>query len=61
MDFMKLAEGKDLSLYSTNVGVMNELYRLGSVLGSPVVADGVMYFASANGDVYSVRIASGAN
>ena len=56
MDFMKLAEGKDLSLYSTNVGVMNELYRLGSVLGSPVVADGILYFGSANGDVYAIRI-----
>ena len=56
MDFMKLAEGKDLSLYSTNVDVMNQLYRLGSVLGSPVVANGMLYFASADGQVYAIRI-----
>jgi eukaryotic-like serine/threonine-protein kinase len=56
MDFMKLAEGKDLSLYSSTVEVMDELYKLGPVLGSVVVANDLAYFASADGDVYAVRL-----
>jgi outer membrane protein assembly factor BamB len=31
------------------------MYSLGSVLSSPVVADGVVYFGSTDGNLYAVK------
>jgi eukaryotic-like serine/threonine-protein kinase len=33
----------------------NKLLSVGAVLSSPTVADGVVYFGSADGNVYAVR------
>jgi len=34
---------------------LDRMYSLGSVLSSPVVAGGVVYFGSTDGHVYAVR------
>jgi outer membrane protein assembly factor BamB len=34
---------------------LDRMFSLGSVLSSPVVVDGVVYFGSTDGNVYAVR------
>lgn len=56
IDFAYVAPGLDLSLYSTTTEVMNKLYSLGSILSSPVVNNGVLYFGSADGNLYAINL-----
>jgi len=56
MDFMQLMLGKDNSLYSTTVWVMDQFYSLGSIVSSPIVRDAVVYFGSADGNFYAVNL-----
>jgi outer membrane protein assembly factor BamB len=56
IDFNLLAKGEDLSLYSTSVKAMNKLYTLGSIVSSPVINNGLIYFGSADGYLYAVSL-----
>jgi eukaryotic-like serine/threonine-protein kinase len=56
LDFMKLAEGKDASQYAVTVAIMNEFYRLGPIVASPVITNGTAYVGSSDGYVYAIDI-----
>lgn len=56
MDFKELTKGKDMSFYASTVEVMDQFYRLGSILSSPAVGEGVVYFGSADGYLYAVQL-----
>jgi outer membrane protein assembly factor BamB len=52
IDYSKIYSGSTLD--AMIVG-LDRLYSLGSVLSSPVVVDGVVYFGSTDGNVYAVQ------
>jgi outer membrane protein assembly factor BamB len=56
VDFNYLAKGKDVSLYATSVEAMNKLYTLGSIVSSPAINNGVIYFGSADGYLYALNL-----
>lgn len=56
IDFNLLAKGKDLSLYATTVYGMDRLYTLGSIVSSPAINNGVIYFGSADNKVYAINL-----
>jgi outer membrane protein assembly factor BamB len=56
LDFMYAAKGNDLSFYPANKKVMDEFYSLGSIVSSPTVKDGVIYFGSADGYLYALGL-----
>jgi len=55
LDFSYAAKGADLYQYAANVKVMNEFYTLGSIVSSPVISDGLLYFGSADGYFYALE------
>lgn len=56
MDFGKLAEGKDPSLYRSVVEVMDLLYKLGPIVSSPTISDNKLFFGSSDGKLYAVGL-----
>jgi outer membrane protein assembly factor BamB len=56
LDYSYLSKGQDNVIYQTSVNVMNELYKLGPIVSSPVVSEGVVYFGSADGCLYAVGL-----
>jgi len=56
LNFAHAAGGADNSLYQTGIDVMNKLYTLGSVVSSPVIDNGVIYFGSADGSLYAINL-----
>jgi hypothetical protein len=48
--------GKDGMDYANNVWGINQIYSTGSIVSSPVVADGMVYFGSADGSLYALRL-----
>jgi outer membrane protein assembly factor BamB len=56
LDFAYAASKKDLSLYTTSVEVMNEFYKLGPIVSSPVISGNTIYFGSADSCLYAVRL-----
>ena len=56
IDFNLLAKGEDLTLYATSVNAMNKLYTLGSIVSSPAINNGVIYFGSADGCLYALNL-----
>lgn len=50
------AAGKDFSLYQSNVDVMNEIYKTGPIVSSPAISNGVIFFGSADGYLYAVKL-----
>jgi len=56
IDFGYLVKGMDLYLYSTTVAGMDKLYTLGPILSSPVIAEGTIYFGSADGNLYALKL-----
>jgi outer membrane protein assembly factor BamB len=54
LDFQFLFKNKDQSLYSSTTEVMNEFDKLGPIVSSPVVENGIIYFGSADGNLYSI-------
>lgn len=56
LDFSYKADKADLSLYSTNVKVMNQFYTLGSIVSSPAISDNTVFFGSADGFLYALSI-----
>ncbi len=55
LDFAFTAGTQDLSLYETNVDVMNEFYNLGSIVSSPAVSGDRVFFGSADGYLYALE------
>jgi outer membrane protein assembly factor BamB len=56
IDFAHAANGLDLSLYSSTVTGMKELYLLGPVLSSPYIYQGIIYFGTADGYFYALKL-----
>ena len=56
LDFAYMTKGLDLAYYTTTVVGMHKLYKLGPILSKPVIGDGVIYFGSADGGLYAVRL-----
>jgi eukaryotic-like serine/threonine-protein kinase len=56
LNFEYAAKGADLTSYVANKKVMDDFYRLGSIVSSPVVKDGVLYFGSADGYLYALHL-----
>ena len=56
IDFNLLAKGKDIAEYNTNVYGMDQLYKLGSIVSSPAISNGIIYFGSADNYVYAVNL-----
>jgi outer membrane protein assembly factor BamB len=56
LDYNYLLKGKDNALYLTSVETMNELYKLGSIVSSPAIDKGAVYFGSADGCLYAVEL-----
>lgn len=52
----QFTKNKDMSLYQSHVELMNQMYKLGPILSSPVVKDGVIYFGSTDGNLYAVNL-----
>jgi hypothetical protein len=48
--------GKDGMDYANNVWGINQIYATGSIVSSPVVQDGLVYFGSADGSMYALRL-----
>jgi len=60
LDFAYMTKGLDLAYYTTTVVGMHKLYKLGSILSKPVIGNGVIYFGSADGGLYAVRLTADA-
>lgn len=56
LDFMYTAGTDTTPLYTNAVKVMNKFYTLGPIVSSPAIADGVIYFGSADGRLYAVEL-----
>jgi outer membrane protein assembly factor BamB len=56
LDFAFIAGDKDPASYATGVYVMNQLYKLGPIVSSPVPSGNTLYFGSADSCVYAVRL-----
>ncbi len=49
-----LCPGMDLYQYSTNIYGIERLLKLGSILSSPIIDEGILYFGSADSCVYAL-------
>ncbi len=56
LDFGYLSKGLNDSLYTTTVTVMNKFYTLGPIVSSPAINQDTIYFGSADGCLYAVRL-----
>ncbi|HEY3405530.1 MAG TPA: PQQ-binding-like beta-propeller repeat protein [Ohtaekwangia sp.] len=56
LDFQYAGTGKDLSLYQSTVDVMKRFYSLGPIVSSPAVERSTIFFGSADGFLYAVRL-----
>ncbi|MFI5192584.1 MAG: PQQ-binding-like beta-propeller repeat protein [Chitinophagales bacterium] len=56
LDFGYAAKGADLYQYAENKKVMDAFYTLGSIVSSPAIQDGVLYFGSADGYFYALEV-----
>ncbi|MCW3117872.1 MAG: afsK [Chitinophagaceae bacterium] len=56
LNFMYTAKDADLSLYPANKKVMDEFYKLGPIVSSPAIKNGVLYFGSADGCFYALNL-----
>ena len=56
LDFLFAAKGEDLSFYDVNKKVMDDFYKLGSIVSSPLVKDGMLFFGSADGYLYALKL-----
>jgi outer membrane protein assembly factor BamB len=56
LDYSYLTKDKDNALYSTSVNTMDRFYTLGSIVSSPAISNGVIYFGSADGYLYALRL-----
>jgi outer membrane protein assembly factor BamB len=61
LNFIFAAKDNDLSFYASNVKVMDDFYMLGSIVSSPVVKKNVIYFGSADGNLYALNLIENKN
>ena len=54
IDFAAIAGSKDTGYFDTMIYVMDQIYKLGSIISTPVVDNGVIYFGSADGNLYAL-------
>ncbi len=59
LDFDYVAAGDSSIYYSTSIKVMNILYTLGPIVSSPVITGDMIYFGSADGSLYAVKLNRG--
>lgn len=56
LDFSYAAKGADVSMYDINKTVMDQFYKLGSIVSSPFIANNTVYFGSADGNCYAIEL-----
>lgn len=56
IDFGYAAHNADISFYETNKKVMDRFYELGSIVSSPFISQGSVYFGSADGYLYAYNL-----
>lgn len=56
LDFSHVVKGGDISSYDINKAVMDQFYKLGSIVSSPFVANNTVYFGSADGNCYAIGL-----
>jgi outer membrane protein assembly factor BamB len=56
LDFAFTAGTQDLAYYESNADVMHEFYTLGSIVSSPVISNHMLYFGSADGNLYALEL-----
>jgi outer membrane protein assembly factor BamB len=56
LDFAFAGGDADLSIYSNVVHVMDQFYKLGPIVSTPVVEDGILFVGSADGYLYSINL-----
>ncbi|HVY75877.1 MAG TPA: PQQ-binding-like beta-propeller repeat protein [Puia sp.] len=56
LDFAYLTKGMDLAYYATTVAGIDKLYTLGPILSKPAIANGIIYFGSADGCIYATKL-----
>jgi outer membrane protein assembly factor BamB len=56
LDFNYLMQGYNNALYSSSVYVMDKFYTLGPIVSSPAIDSGTIYFGSADGYLYAVKL-----
>jgi outer membrane protein assembly factor BamB len=56
LDFAYVVKDGDVSMYDTNKAVMDQFYKLGSIVSSPFVANNTVYFGSADGNCYAIGL-----
>ncbi|NRF39923.1 PQQ-binding-like beta-propeller repeat protein [Pedobacter foliorum] len=56
LDFVHSAGKSNPALSQTGIEVMDKFYKLGSIVSSPIIANGIIYFGSADGYLYAVKM-----
>jgi eukaryotic-like serine/threonine-protein kinase len=56
LDFAFTGAQNDMSLYTSSIKVMNEFYKLGSIISSPAIYGNTVYFGSADGYLYALEL-----
>jgi len=56
LSFSYTANGADLNNYYANKKVMDDFYTLGPIVSSPAIDNGVLYFGSADGYLYALKL-----
>lgn len=56
LNFMHTAGDRDAYLYKTNVEVLDEFYKLGAFISSPVIANNILYVGNTNGYLYAMKL-----
>ncbi len=56
IDMNFIIQGKNIADYATNIYAMDRLYSLGSIVSSPAISQGVIYFGSADHYLYAVGL-----
>jgi outer membrane protein assembly factor BamB len=56
LNFMYAAKNTDLNLYAANKKVMEDFYKLGPVVSSPVIKKNMLYAGSADGYLYALTL-----
>jgi outer membrane protein assembly factor BamB len=56
IDFAYMSQGLNYALYSTTTAGMQKLYTLGSIVSSSAIYNGIIYFGSAEGNLYAINL-----
>ena len=56
ISFDLAAKGKDLAYYDSSVYGMDQLYKLGPIVSSPAISNGIIYFGSADNYIYAINL-----